>query len=334
MSSSHKVDAGLAYFRQAFASGRLPHAILVVGNSRGAGLRLTEGILQTVFNETGVAALHKNVDIHWEEPESKSRQIRVEAARGMQDFLSLTSYSGGWKACVILFADRMNSDAQNILLKTLEEPPPNSLLILVSDAPLALLPTVRSRTQFIDVVEAEDYSTRPWYEAVVDLLRHPPVRLLCDMLAWTDRLLLPLRDLERQAREEEENRQPADEEADAEAPSAAEENVSSAGLPKARKDLIEARVVTRVKEMQEELWCVVQNWQRDVLARRQSPESPPIYFPEDAAALDAQARGLSLADALRRVEVIDEARELMTHNIRPSSACPRIARAISVLPGR
>ena len=53
-------------------------------------------------------------------------------------------YDGGWKACVILFADRLNPDAQNILLKTLEEPPPNTILLLVTASPATLLATVRS----------------------------------------------------------------------------------------------------------------------------------------------------------------------------------------------
>ena len=63
---------------------------------------------------------------------------------------------------MILFADRMNPSAQNALLKTLEEPPPHSLLMLVTDSPAALLPTIRSRAQFVDVTEDDRPADAAW----------------------------------------------------------------------------------------------------------------------------------------------------------------------------
>ena len=148
MPSSPDISAVIEHFRRAIGAGRMPHALIVSGRPRGGGLQAAEGILHLLYDAPdGPADLYKNVDIRWIEPESKSRQIRAEDARSLIEFLSLTSYEGGWKACVILFADRLNPDAQNILLKTLEEPPPNSLLVLVTATPSALLATVRSRAQ-------------------------------------------------------------------------------------------------------------------------------------------------------------------------------------------
>ena len=119
--------------------------MLVSGHPRGAGAEFAEGLLALPFGVRDPAHLHAHADVRWIEPESKSRQIRIEEIRDLIEAIALTSYEGGWKAAVILFADRLNANAQNALLKTLEEPPPNSLLILATDVPAALLPCI-SRT--------------------------------------------------------------------------------------------------------------------------------------------------------------------------------------------
>ena len=321
MPSSRKVEKALENFRRAFAARRLPHAVLVSGHPRGAGAEFAEGLLALPFGSKDPAHLHGHVDIRWIEPESKSRQIKVdEQIRPLIEFIGLTAYEGGWKAGVILFADRLNPSAQNALLKTLEEPPPNSLLILVTDAPAALLPTIRSRAQFVDVIEDERRADTPWLATVMDLLRNPPVRQATEMMAWTDRLTAPLRSLEELAEAEETAR--AEEQARAREGEGAE-------LTKASKGLVEGRVATRVKEMREEILRTIQLWQRDVLARACQAEAKPENFPDEAEAIAAQSDGLTFAEAATRVAVVDEVRELLEHNIRDEVALPRMARAFS-----
>lgn len=313
MPFSKKIEAALDNFRRAFVAGRMPHALIVAGHPRGAGSDFAEGLLAVLFNETDGARLRQLVDIHWIEPESKSRQIKVEEQiRPLIEFFGLTSYAGGWKAAVILFADRMNPSAQNALLKTLEEPPPHSLLILVTDVPAALLPTIRSRSQYVDVLEDDRSRDAAWVPVVMDLLRHPPVRQGCEMIAWTDRLTKPLRELEDAAKAEEAAR--------------AEESEST----KAAKEIVEGRVAARMKEMREEILRTIQLWQRDVLARTARAEAQPENFPEEEAAIAEQAAGLSFAEAAARVAVVDEVRELLEHNIRDALALPRMARAFSI----
>jgi DNA polymerase-3 subunit delta' len=336
MPTSPDISAVADHFRRAIAAGRMPHALIVSGRPRGGGLAATEAILHLLYDTPGAPTdLYKNVDIRWIEPESKSRQIRAEEARSLIDFLSLTSYEGGWKACVILFADRLNPDAQNILLKTLEEPPPNSLLVLVTATPSALLATVRSRAQTVDVAETEDLTRKPWYPHVLDLLRNPPARRPTDVLAWSDQLLAPLAELEDRVRAEEEQRATAAAEAEVKAPAKGKSRKSPRAsappddLPKVAKDTIEARVATRVKEEQEELLSMVQNWQRDVLACLKDPAAPPLHFPSESQAILAQTEGLAFPAALRRVTIVEDIRDLLIHNIRPAAALPRLARALA-----
>jgi|GEM_PF-711390 len=322
MPSSPRVERALENFRRTVASGRMPHAVLVSGHPRGSGADFAERLLALLFTGKGALHLRQHVDIQWIEPEGKGRQIKAEVIRSLIDFIGLTSYEGGWKAGVILFADRLKDAAPNILLKTLEEPPPNSLLILVTDTPAALLPTLRSRSQFVDVMEDERREGTPWMPVVMDLLRNPPARRACEMIAWTDRLTAPLRSLEELAEAEETARQ--------------EEWVRSHGgddgaFTKADKGIIDGRVATRVKEMREEILRTVQLWQRDVLARAADAEAKPENFPDEEVHIAAQAAGLSFAEASARVAVVDEVRELLEHNIRESAALPRMARAFSKL---
>jgi DNA polymerase-3 subunit delta' len=88
-------------------------------------------------------------DFQWVGPdaESKSGEIKIEAIRALAGGAVLTAQSGGHKVVLIQPAHRMNTPAANSLLKTLEEPTRDTLLMLLTDQPARLLPTIRSRCQ-------------------------------------------------------------------------------------------------------------------------------------------------------------------------------------------
>ncbi|HEY0836475.1 MAG TPA: DNA polymerase III subunit delta' [Azospirillum sp.] len=73
------------------------------------------------------------------------RDIAVDDVRKIAPFLRKTSAEGGWRVAIIDGADRMNNNGLNAILKILEEPPTGALLLLVSDNPGGMLPTIRSR---------------------------------------------------------------------------------------------------------------------------------------------------------------------------------------------
>ena len=179
-------DAAEAVLLQAFNSGRLPHAWLLTG-PRGIGkATLAYRFARFLFAEgTGeggglfaaapaslaVAADHlafrqvasggypdllvveRGVD-----PRRKRqrREIVADDARGVADFLHLTSGRGGWRVVIVDGADTMNAHAANSLLKILEEPPKRSVLLLVSDNPGRLLPTIRSRCRMLPLKALEE----------------------------------------------------------------------------------------------------------------------------------------------------------------------------------
>lgn len=75
----------------------------------------------------------------------KSAYIRIDEVREAVDFLSKTSFNNGWRIVIIDCADDMNRNAENGLLKILEEPPAKTLLLLICNNMGTLLPTIRSR---------------------------------------------------------------------------------------------------------------------------------------------------------------------------------------------
>ena len=134
----------LDYLRRAHAAGRLGHAYLLVGDDT-AGFDLAAGIAALVVRAGPEGAL-KHQDVHVVEPESKARRILIDQVRELENALRLrASAVGGRKVGIIRQADRINTQAANAFLKTLEEPPADSILLLVSSLPESLPETILSR---------------------------------------------------------------------------------------------------------------------------------------------------------------------------------------------
>lgn len=314
-----KLDRAISDLRSVVASERLPHALLVVGPPRGAASHLVETLLQDLYHLPSPDATHRNLDIHWLEPEGKSRSFKVgkedDVIRPQLEFLAQTSYQGGWKTLVLLFADRLSDIAQNVLLKTLEEPPPNSLLVLVTSIPAALLPTVRSRLQTFDVSDDASLPSFPGLEDLLAVLRSPPPPRPTEVIAYADALALPLRAFKKQAEEEETE--------------AAIAEAESLGLDKPPKDTIDGRVASRVKELREDWFKVLLLWQQDLLLSA-TRSSATRSFPDEAPAIDALAARTSVPALLSSIRTIQRTRELLDHNIRESLVLPRLARSLAL----
>lgn len=103
-------------------------------------------------------------DLHRLSPSSRSRQIVIEQVRRMRASVYQSARGDNWKIFLIDEADRMNSAAQNAFLKTLEEPPPKTVLILITSQPGILLPTIRSRCQSVTFVAWPFSLMKPFLE--------------------------------------------------------------------------------------------------------------------------------------------------------------------------
>jgi DNA polymerase-3 subunit delta' len=159
------------------ASGRMPHALLI-HDSPGAGgdwlaawaaslamcLSPNNGPCGKCLGCTRVAS-HQHPDLVRIHPIEDSKQLRIEQVRELGEELALTSHQGGYKVGILSPADSMNRFAANALLKTLEEPPPRTLLILVATQPSRLPATILSRCQKLKVRAPTRAESLQWLQA-------------------------------------------------------------------------------------------------------------------------------------------------------------------------
>ena len=138
---------------RAIDGGHAAHGYLVCGDLSGGCLDLVGRLLLRLFpNEIEQVERECHPDVVYLRPEGKSRTIHTASIKErLIEPMSATAFSGGWKVGVIVGADRLEVAAANAFLKSLEEPPPKTLYFLLTDQPDAILPTIVSRTQRIDL---------------------------------------------------------------------------------------------------------------------------------------------------------------------------------------
>lgn len=194
-------EAAVASIHTAWTAGRLPHALLLQG-ADGLGKRhfaawLAAAVLcehsQSTLQFCGACASCKllaagsHPDLVWVAPEEDKTQISVDQIRAVSERLSKTSFRRGYKIAIVEPAHQMTPGAANSLLKTLEEPTRESLLILITSRPSALMPTVRSRCQKITIRRPSTEASLRWLQqetgkaappAVLEFAGGAPLRAL------------------------------------------------------------------------------------------------------------------------------------------------------------
>ncbi|RMG58518.1 MAG: DNA polymerase III subunit delta' [Gammaproteobacteria bacterium] len=162
--------------------GRLPHALLITGlPGMGKGLladALARLMLCQAPRDTGEgrqacgsceSCTLLDAETHPDfrrlgVPEGK-QQIPVDEVRGLIEFVQMSSQFRGARVAMIEPADALNVASANALLKTLEEPPPDALLILVSSRPSRLPVTIRSRCQRLHLAPPSAVEVAAWLRA-------------------------------------------------------------------------------------------------------------------------------------------------------------------------
>lgn len=218
--------------------------------------------------------------------ESLSKQIKIDQIRALQAFLSVGSHRGGPRIVLVRPAEAMNAATANALLKSLEEPGPGTLFLLVSSQPQRLLATIRSRCQAVPV----DLASR---DAALDWLRAQDVRDAESELAFSG--LAPLQVVESAALAEQRARLVG------ELARAPFDPLIAAD----RCAAIEAPVVVDV----------LQKWVYDL--GRAAAALPVRYFPGQAGALRAISTTASRAPLLRFVRELARARAVAQHPLNP-----------------
>ena len=162
----------LEYLRRAHEHNRLAHAYLISGPP-GSGKQLLAADLASLVNGTAANDVFsaKAREIFVARPESKSRRIVIEQIRDLEHALQMRASNGRRKVAIISDADRLQTAAANAFLKTLEEPPKDSLLLLLSALPEALPETILSRCIAIPLASNGQRQSNDKDEKLVTLLQ-------------------------------------------------------------------------------------------------------------------------------------------------------------------
>ena len=139
-------DTAFNLLRRTHEQNRLAHAYLISGPP-GSGKQRLAAELASLVNGTPSSDVFsaRARDIFVAQPESKSRRIVIEQIRDLEHALQMRASNGRRKVAIVSDADRLQPQAANAFLKTLEEPPKDSLLLLLSALPEALPETILSR---------------------------------------------------------------------------------------------------------------------------------------------------------------------------------------------
>jgi DNA polymerase-3 subunit delta' len=165
-------STALEYLRRAHEQNRLAHAYLITGAS-GSGKEALAAELTSLVNGTPANDVFsaKAREVFIARPESKSRRIVTAQIRALEHALQMRAVNGRHKVAIIPDADRLQTEAANAFLKTLEEPPKDSLLLLLSALPEALPETILSRCIAIPLASDGEARTRKEEEKLVKLLQ-------------------------------------------------------------------------------------------------------------------------------------------------------------------
>jgi len=168
-------DAAMAQFNSARNSGRLHHAWMITGPKGVGKASFAYKAAMSLLAETGdVDAVKQKVRAQahpnllgirrpWDEKRKRWRgEVTIDEVRRVPDFFSRSGGEAGWRIAIIDSMDEFNRNAANGLLKTLEEPPKQGLLFLVTHSPGRLLPTIRSRCRQLDLRAPTIDATRDW----------------------------------------------------------------------------------------------------------------------------------------------------------------------------
>lgn len=186
------------------AEGQLAHAYILSGHSmdvlQTAALNLAQRVncldpdleKRPCGHCSHCRRLQQGIYSDWFilEPQGASRTLRIEQIRQLQSDVGGKPLEGRMKVVLLQEAHRMNEQSQNCLLKTLEEPPENTLLLLTTDKPQGLLPTILSRCQMLSFEGAqrlpplEDFEL---VEQVVKTIRQAGYEGVFDMAAFVDK---------------------------------------------------------------------------------------------------------------------------------------------------
>jgi DNA polymerase-3 subunit delta' len=306
--------AALEYLTRAHERGRLGHAYLISGPP-GSGKR---GLASDLSN---LVAAAKSDDVFaapppgvfLAEPESKSRRIVIDQVRALEHVLQMRSSNGHRKVAIIADADRLQPQAANAFLKTLEEPPNDSLLILLSAMPEVLPDTILSRCVAVPLAAAEERALSGEETELIQLLgevaesKGQGIQPAYQLARGFHRLLAQIRETIQEengaALKRDETRY---------------RNTTDGAWLDEREDYYKALTESQYVRQRARLVEILFLWWSDVL--RANSRIARRELPKAKKQTEALAARLKTPDILRRIRRLEELRDHLGRNIQEALA--------------
>lgn len=324
-SSFPEPTPGVALLQRSLQRGRLGHAYLFSGGQLDVLETLARTLAKTLNCQRPVQSGGASVDccdtcaicrkidqlehpdVHWVRPESKLRVILVDQMRELMREIQLKPTQATHKVAVIVGADRLKTEAANAFLKTLEEPPPKSVLILLSTEPDRILETILSRCLRLNF---SGEGARKWDAAWLDWLAKfselagAAQKSLLGRYRLMDVLAQRLAELKTRVEEELTARSPLEKYEDVEK-----------DLRERWEDELKAAIEAEYRRQRMELLLLVQWWLRDVWLHTLAGGREFLNFPQIAGAERVAGR-LTTQQALENLRVVEQTQRLLHTNVQ------------------
>jgi DNA polymerase III subunit delta' len=257
-----------------------------------------------------------HADVHLVKPQAKSRIIEIDNIRDLIRELNLRSTEGGYKIAIISQTDRMTNPATknaaaNAFLKTLEEPPPKSILILLSTEPSRILETILSRCLRLnfsgDGARPLDAAQSEWLEKFGALAAKEQKSLL-GRYRLLDALLQKLGVLRAHVSENLTARSPLEKYDDVEK-----------NLRDKWEDELTAAIEAEYRRHRADLLLLIQWWLRDVWLHTLAAGKDLLKFPK-ISGTEAVARRLNPRQALENLQTLEQTQRLLHSNVQEALA--------------
>ena len=320
---------GVQLLQRSLARGRLGHAYLFTGH-RLEELELLARTLAKTLNcrkpvKTSGAATdccdeclscrkidhETHTDIHWVRPESRSRVVTVEQMRDLMREIQLKPTEAEYKVAIIAAADRLNPQAANAFLKTLEEPPARSVLILLSTEPQRILETILSRCLRLNFSTESNYqpdAAQSEWLAQFGALAAGEQKSLLGRYRLLDGLLQKLGEI----------RARVEEALTARSPLQRYDGVEK-DLRERWEDELAAAIEAEYRRQRADLLLLVQWWLRDVWLRTMAVGGELLNFPKMAGA-EVIAKKISPRQALENLQTLEQTQRLLHTNVQEALA--------------
>jgi DNA polymerase-3 subunit delta' len=252
-----------------------------------------------------------HADIQWVRPESKTRIIGVDQMRDLMRSVQLTPIEAAWKVGIIVAADRLKTEAANAFLKTLEEPPQRSILILLTTDRERLLETIISRClrlTFAGDGQRTAALYADWLEGFAAAALAEQKGLL-GRYRILDVLLKRLGEMREQIEKDLSARSPAEQYPDAEPE-----------LLEKWEDELKAAIESEYRRQRTDLLAAVQLWLRDVWLMSLGQPDHAAALPSLAPSARQVAERLSPREALGNLRALEQTQKILFTNVQESLA--------------